>query len=124
MRVLVDSSFTRSAEGPIGDHLIVRYADTPVSDAQLLHHAVNRHFDVVVFLGRRAAAEPSLRQLLSEVGEPQVAFTVTEDPTEAGLYLRLRLGDLAEVVRTTRGATWLIRKDGVDKLPLPIVPTK
>lgn len=119
MRLLADASFPRSVAGPQGDgHLIERYADVPTSDVDLVLYAERALFDVVVFLGRSASAEPSLRSLVSRPGIPVIAFTATDDPADAALYVRLRVEDVSAAVLSKKAPAWLIRKHDIQPMDL------
>lgn len=119
MRLLLDASFPRSVTGPQGDgHLFERYEDVPTSDAGVVLYAERELFEAVVFLGRSASAEPSLQSLISQGGKPLVAFTVTDDPDEAALYLRLRVEDVFEAALSKTASAWLIRKQDIQPLGL------
>jgi hypothetical protein len=117
VRLLVDASFPRSVEGPQGDgHLIERYADVPTSDVGLVLFAERELFDTVVFLGRSASAEPSLQSLVFRPGMPLIAFTATDDPADAALYVRLRVEDLSEAALSNKASPWLIRKQDIQPM--------
>jgi hypothetical protein len=118
VRFLVDASFPRSVAGPQGDgHLIERYADAQTSDVGLILYAARELFDAVVFLGRSASAEPSLQSLVLRPGTPLIAFTATDDPQDAALYLRLRVEDVSEASLSKTAPALLIRKHDVQPMP-------
>ncbi len=119
MRLLVDASFPRSVAGPQGDgHSIERYEDAPTSDVGLILYSERELFDAVVFLGRSASAEPSLQSLVSRGGMPLIAFTATNDPEDAALYLRLRVEDVSEAALSKGAPAWLIRKQDIQPMDL------
>lgn len=110
----MDASFPGSLVGPQGDgHLIERYADAVTSDVGLIRYAERELFDVVVFLGRSASAEPSLQRLVFGPSMPLIAFTATDDPADAALYVRLRIEDLSDAVVSKKSLAWLIRKNDI-----------
>lgn len=111
MRVLVDSTFPASTDGPQPrGHHIHRYDGGSVSDADLIELAKRKGFEAIVFLGSDALADPRL----GEAGALQgilVAASASDDSAEAEVAIKANLGALAAHVGFE--APVIIRKTGV-----------
>jgi hypothetical protein len=108
MRVLVDSTFpvTTSGPQPRGHH-IDRYADTAISDTELVALAKRQGYEMVVFLGPDSLADPRVAAA-SETYGVLVAATSSDDPDEAEVAVKTHLPALAS--RVGISAPFIVRK--------------
>lgn len=111
MRVLVDSTFPASTEGPqAGGHHIDRYKGPQLGDAELVAFGGIRGYDVVILLGTDALA--SSRLTASALDRAVlVAATASEEPDTAEIALKSNLGQLANHLGASNAV--IIRKNAV-----------
>lgn len=92
MRLLADSAFPTTVEGPLpGGHHVERFTGSAPSDYELVSWAHESGFDVVVFLGRSALADQGLIAHGAEVGVV-LAGTASTEPDEAVLSVKQNIG--------------------------------
>ena len=111
MRVLVDSTFPASTDGPQpGGHHIHRYDGSSVSDASLIEFAKRRGFEAVIFLGSDALADPRLAEAGALHGI-LVAASASDDSDEAEVAVKSNLRALASWLGSE--VPVIVRKTGV-----------
>lgn len=111
MRVLVDSTFPASIEGPQPrGHHIDRYCGRTVSDEELVELARKEGFDVLVLLGSDALADPRVSEA-AKLHQILVAASASDDPAEAEIAVQANLSALASHVGSEEPV--IVRKLGV-----------
>lgn len=113
MRVLVDSTFPKSSEGPqAGGHHIDRYEAALISDKELIEHADRQGYEVIVLLGTDALADEHMSRT-PESRRVLIAVTSSDDPDEAEIALKSNITSLAAHVGSS--SLVVVRKGSVHK---------
>lgn len=111
MRILVDSNFPATTNGPQpGGHHIYRYDGPVVSDVDLVAHAQRMACEVVIFLGSDSLADPRLAVSARRHGVV-IAASSSDDPDEAEIAVKSNLAALAS--KTGSMSPVIVRKSSL-----------